>query len=381
MAEYLIQGETLTGIADQIRSRTGSNNLISPTDMGSQVQLVYAKGYTNGKIAITEGEKRDETNVTDSVDVESRSVDVDIESGYYAKGILRTVDVRSVYNAGMSNGAEQGYSYGYEDGHNDGYDAGYTEGYNDGLAEGGGGGGDEPYDPTTVWLINDVPVAISSGIPGTTINVLFNSAGEEFVKIRHTSIALNYQRSDGTAVYVWDSFSGWANDAYKTITFPEEITDQTLINWLDTNATLIGGGGGEEEPLDDTGLSIILDQTQSPTVTIQNANLDNHYFFPVGIYGQRNDYDYTFDDYIEMEESSPSSNPFTLSAMNHTQLYAYIYVYVSDEANYEDFAQIIEVPPYGDNSLDFGSHLTQGNPCKWVWEIRGARFTRYAVEI
>lgn len=244
-----------------------------------------------------------------------------------------------------------------------------------------GGGGDEPYDPTTVWLINDVPVVISSGISGTTVNVLFNSAGEEFVKIRHNSIALNYYKSDGTAVPAWDSLSGWKSDDYKTITFPEEITDQTLINWLDTNATLIGGGGGEEEPLDDTGLSIILDQTQSPTVTIQNANLDNHYFFPVGIYGQRNDYDYTFDDYIEMEESSPSSNPFTLSAMNHTQLYAYIFVYVSDEANAEDFAQIIEVPPYGDNSLDFGSHLTQGNPCKWGWRIRGARFTRYAVEI
>lgn len=355
MAEYIIQSETLEEIGNQIRSRTGRTDLLSPTEMASHVQLVYAKGYTNGKENLKTEEARDSGDVIASVEVDNRNVEVAVTAGYYPNETILNVDVQDVYD----------------------------EGYNDGLADGGGGGGDEPYDPTTVWLINDVPVAISSGIAGTTINVLFNSAGEEFVKIRHNSISLNYYRSDGTAVVAWDSLSGWANDAYKTITFPEEITDQTLINWLDTNATLIGGGSTpeEEEPLDDTGLSIILDQTQSPTVTIQNANLDNHYFYPVGIYGQRDDYNYTFDDYIEMEESSPSSNPFTLSAMNHTQLYAYIFVYVSDEANYEDFAQIIEVPPYGDNSLDFVSHLTQGNPCKWGWEIRGARFTRYAVEI
>jgi hypothetical protein len=395
MAEYLIQGETLTYIADQIRSRTGSNNLISPTDMGSQVQLVYAKGYTNGKIAITEGEKRDETNVTESVDVESRSVDVEIESGYYAKGILRTVDVRSVYNAGMSNGAEQGYSYGYEDGHNDGYDAGYTEGYNDGLAAGGGGGGDEPYDPTTVWQINDVPN--TEDLPSTVSSmcvISFTSNGTSYAGIFGSWIglsgvvkkaAIRYAFDDGTYITVWDLTAGWANEAYKTITIHEEITDQTLLDWLTANATLIssgGGGGGEEEELDAMALSIILDQTQSPSVRVFNKNLDHQYGYPVEIYGQRYDYNYyTFDDYIETEVSSPSSNPFTISALNNTSLYAYLYVVASDERNGETYYEWLEVPPYGDNSVDFVSQLSGGQACEWLITILGVRFTKYAIEV
>ena len=355
MAEYLIQGETLTGIADQIRSRTGSTNSISPTDMGNQVQLVYAKGYTNGKIAITEGEKRDETNVTESVDVESRSVDVDIESGYYAKGILRTVDVRSVYNFG------------------------YTEGYNDGLAEGGGGGGDEPYDPTTVWLINDVPVAISSGISGTTINVLFNSAGEEFVKIRNNSIALSYYKSDGTAVYVWDSLSGWSNDAYKTITFPEEITDETLQTWLDTNATLIsgGGGGGQDADISPEDSLTFMEQVQSPNVCFFSSGTGYCFFLSVfGEYGGR-----TIDEMIEIEYSSPSSNPLTISLINYTDMYAHYWVKATDVANDDQGSIIhIEALPQGDNSIDVGSHIQLGNPCEWKIEVQGARFAKYGTK-
>jgi hypothetical protein len=349
-----------------------------PTAIGS----VASENRSKGKEELKDEEARTADNVNlvnndvpEADDVWSAYIKVKVDSGYYAE------DTEKEFRA--ADGGLDGLVDGiYEKGHNDGYDAGYTEGYNDGRAAGGGGGGDEPYDPTTVWLLNDVLVNTGSGIQGTTINVPFVSTGEEFVKITHTTLALNYYRSDGTSEQAWSSRKGWTSDDYKTITFPEEITDGTLQTWLDTNATLIsGGGGGDEEPLDETALSIILDQTQSPTVTIQNASLDNHYYYPVGIYGQRNDYDYTFDDLIEMEESSKSSNPFTLSAMNHTQLYAYIFVYVSDEANYEDFAQIIEVPPYGDNSVDFGSHLTQGNPCRWGWRIRGARFTRDAVEI
>ena len=357
MAEYIIQSETLEEIGNQIRSRTGGTEKLSPTEMASHVQLVYAKGDTNGKENLKTEEARTWRDVSTFVDVSTRTVEVDVSSGYYTNDTLVGVDVQEVYE----------------------------EGYNDGLADGGGGGGDEPYDPTTVWQINDVPVVISSGIAGTTIDVLFNSAGEEFVKIIHTSAALTYYRSDGTVVSAWGSRKGWSSENYKTITFPEpfeDIVDDTLELWLDTNATLISGSiDRPEEPLDDTSIGILIDQAQSPQVYVHNASQDNQYVYPTEIYGQSVDYDLNFDNFIEIEESSPSSNPFTISALNYTQLYAYLLLYVSDEANYEEFLQWLEVPPYGDNSVDFVSHINEGNPCEWIYEIRGVRFTKYAVEI
>lgn len=328
------------------------------------VDPFYDKGYDdgtdNGIEYIKTEEARTWRDVSTHVEVSNRTVEVDVSSGYYTDDTSVIVDVQEVYGAGHTEG--------------------WHEGYEEGLAA--GGGGDEPYDPTTVWLINEVPVPVGLS---TDISVLFISNGEEFVRILNPSSFLRYFRRDGTFVQPWNSSIGWYDTAYQTIAFPdpyEDIIDETLDSWLDTNATLISGSiGGEEEPLDDTGLSIILDQTQSPTVTVINAGLEHQYGYPVGIYGQRNDYEYTFDDYIEMEKSSTSSNPFTISAMNYTQLYAYLLLYVSDEANYEEFLQWLEVPPYGDNSVDFVSHINEGNPCEWIYEIRGVRFTKYAVEI
>jgi len=44
MSNYLIQGETLTAIADKVRSKLGDTELITPEDMPAAVDEVYEKG-------------------------------------------------------------------------------------------------------------------------------------------------------------------------------------------------------------------------------------------------------------------------------------------------------------------------------------------------
>jgi hypothetical protein len=253
-----------------------------------------------------------------------------------------------------------------------------------------GGGGDEPYDPTTVWQINDVPdVSGLPGLPTQAYVISFTSNNTSYTGIyglamTSTKIFFRYVMEDGSYITAWSQSAGWANEEYKTITIHEEITDEGLLDWLNENATLISGstgGGEEEEELDAMALSIILDQTQSPTVTVIDANLEHQYGYPVEIYGQRDDYNFTFYNYIEMEESSPSSNPYTISAMNYTSLYAYLYVVASDERNGETYYEWLEVPPYGDNSVDFVSQLSEGQHCEWNSNMWRARFTKDAIEI
>ena len=44
MAEYLIQGETLTGIADAIREKTGGTDPVAVSDMAAQIEGIQAGG-------------------------------------------------------------------------------------------------------------------------------------------------------------------------------------------------------------------------------------------------------------------------------------------------------------------------------------------------
>ena len=72
--------------------------------------------------------------------------------------------------------------------------------------------------------------------------------------------------------------SGWSNQAYRTITIHEEITDETLLTWLQENATLIsggsGGGGGSSEDLEALGAlcewSIMTNSESIPTIYVYN---------------------------------------------------------------------------------------------------------------
>lgn len=57
MAEYLIQGETLTAIGDAIRAQTGTTELITPEDMPSHIPLPEEKtvelDFSAGAVEVT----------------------------------------------------------------------------------------------------------------------------------------------------------------------------------------------------------------------------------------------------------------------------------------------------------------------------------------
>jgi hypothetical protein len=49
MSDYLIKGETLTDIADTIREKTSTKELIVPEAMANGVTEVYSKGVSDGE--------------------------------------------------------------------------------------------------------------------------------------------------------------------------------------------------------------------------------------------------------------------------------------------------------------------------------------------
>lgn len=115
------------------------------------------------------------------------------------------------------------------------------------IAEGGGG----ESDPTTVWEINETPDLTDLPPSESPIYINFNSAGTDFVGIFVEKNSLVYKKETGGAG-VFVANGGWAGSAYRTVTFPEPITNETLLTWLKANATLKSGtiieGGGSGLP-------------------------------------------------------------------------------------------------------------------------------------
>ena len=72
MAEYLIQGETLTGIADAIREKTGGTDPVAVSDMAAQIEGIQAGGGGNDALdalidrSITEISSSSATSIGDS---------------------------------------------------------------------------------------------------------------------------------------------------------------------------------------------------------------------------------------------------------------------------------------------------------------------------
>lgn len=107
------------------------------------------------------------------------------------------------------------------------------------IAEGGSG----ESDPTTVWELNALPDVNS--LPNT--DIFFTSNEMKFSQINKIYIAntpnkqsIRYVGSSTQTVYTVSS--GWSNQAYRTITIHEEITNANFYAWLKANATLISGG-------------------------------------------------------------------------------------------------------------------------------------------
>ena len=276
--------------------------------------------------------------------------------------------IRNVYEEGHNDGYNEGYNEGWNDGFDEGWSDGYSQGWDDGIEEGGGSG--------LVWELN-YELDLST-LPDTQIS--FTSNGEVFNEITVMTISSNplvqglyfMGASVSRNVYLYNPKNtspypptDWVLGGYQTITFNEVITDGALLDWLNNNATKVGGGGSGELH------HLLYEQIQSNSViTVEN----DKFCYPVNIFGSSIDYNSTFDDYVYREHSSASSNPLTYSVDNNTDLYLYLYVRATDAANEESYVKEIKVAPWWSNSVDFISKITFSRPCDWYMEIIGARF-------
>lgn len=86
------------------------------------------------------------------------------------------------------------------------------------------------------WVLNE---NLSGALTKTTVN--FTSNNEQFTNIRMSAKGdLFYGKADTTETTVY--FLSWSDEAYRTITFDEPVTDTTLLAWLQANGTKQGGG-------------------------------------------------------------------------------------------------------------------------------------------
>lgn len=94
----------------------------------------------------------------------------------------------------------------------------------------------------TTWLFNDVISYMSSS---WSIDFISNNTNYTIIRNRYDM----YIAYDSTNAYDFDQ-NIWVNNAYKTIaiTGGTDVTNSTLISWLEANATLQDSGGGDTSP-------------------------------------------------------------------------------------------------------------------------------------
>ena len=279
MANKLYEEEDIRAIAGKIRQFSFNKAATySVSEMAQGVESACNNQYESGRDAGIEAgeeyvkteEARTEADVVAIIDVDSDFAVINVSGGYYGNNVAKSVDLTPVCDAR--------FDAGYDAGHTEGYNEGYEEGYAQGISEGGGSSSD----PTTVWELNDSPDYASLPNSSNRINVNFISNEEEFIAIYGATTGvrqgITYVKSSGSTVVAYNSMLGWTNANYKTTTFPDPITDETLSTWLPENGRLIsggsGGGGGSSEDLEALGAlcewSIMTNSESIPTIYIYN---------------------------------------------------------------------------------------------------------------
>lgn len=258
----------------------------------------------------------------------------------------RTFKVEEMADAISNEVCDEQYDIGHSDGYIDGYDDGYEVGFGAGSVGG-------VVDPTTVWEINNSPYY--GALPSSPISVNFNSAGIDFSGIYSSTSGspsqqgIWYRRSTGASLIVYSVRSGWSNSNYRTVTFPETITDETLLNWLQENATLISG-------------SIDIEKTFEEEIEEMLVNGDEYY-------EDEGKQFYSVHKWIVIWNSSLSSAPVTISAMNnHPTLWIHAYIKVIDTVGNEYYYTMAIEPDQGENSIEVDYFV-------WHFEVEGIRWS------
>lgn len=98
------------------------------------------------------------------------------------------------------------------------------------------------------WLLNDTFQLITklyyyfdssyeADTPIMSYEVNFKSNGQSFVKLTGSRVGPDPSIEANKAVAVFTNSDEWVNEAYRTITFDEPVTDTNLLAWLQANGT------------------------------------------------------------------------------------------------------------------------------------------------
>ena len=105
-------------------------------------------------------------------------------------------------------------------------------------------------EPSTgeTWVLNEEPSSLkiwyyfdssyaAASVDDFSFVVNFTSNGKKFVKMSGDTVGPDPTYDTSKCVEVRTKSGGWVNEAYRTITFEEAVTDSNLLTWLQDNGT------------------------------------------------------------------------------------------------------------------------------------------------
>ena len=116
-------------------------------------------------------------------------------------------------------------------------------------------------------------------------------------------------------------------------------------------------------------LITLIEQAQAEQVVRMSST---QYFFPTNTFGNYGGP--TFDDMTDIQNSSISSNPLTISIDNYSGYYAHYCIRATNMINDDDLSKELILPPNVNSSVLFTS---SGGEYDWNWYIQGVRYMKY----